>query len=111
MMLDLEPGAYLCHHVIVQVETIVRYDSFESPYRHMISFLMKRATTDFVTLAYDVAFTHLVKQLMTTKMKRWPFEAFGVIGPITSMPHIEKGHGDTITFKDVGETCILSAQI
>ena len=27
MILDLEPNAYLCHHVIVQVETIVRYDS------------------------------------------------------------------------------------
>ena len=34
---------------------------FGSPYRHMISLFMNRATIDFVTLAYDVASTHLVK--------------------------------------------------
>ena len=27
MIFDLEPGAYLYHHVIVQVEIIIRYDS------------------------------------------------------------------------------------
>ena len=27
VMLDLESGAYLCHHVVIQVETIVRYNS------------------------------------------------------------------------------------
>ena len=27
MMLDLESGAYLCHHVIVQIETVIGYDS------------------------------------------------------------------------------------
>ena len=28
MVPDLEPGAYLHYHIIVQIETIVRYDSF-----------------------------------------------------------------------------------
>ena len=27
MMLDLEPSAYLCYHVIIQVEIVVEYDS------------------------------------------------------------------------------------
>ena len=27
MMLDLESGAYLRHHVIIQVETVIEYDS------------------------------------------------------------------------------------
>ena len=27
MMFDLEPSAYLRYHVIIQIETIVRYDS------------------------------------------------------------------------------------
>ena len=30
-------------------------------------------------------------------MNLYPFEAFGVIGPIMSMPHIENSHGIVMT--------------
>jgi len=48
---------------------------------------------------------------MATSIKRCPFDAFGSIAPITSMPHMEKGHGADKTFNVVGDSLILSAYI
>jgi len=42
-------------------------------------------------------------------MKRCPFEAFGSIALITSMPHMKNCQGADRTFNVVGETLILSA--
>ena len=61
MMFYLESGAYLCHHVIIQVETIVGYDSLWKSILTYDFFRDEPATTDFVTLAYDAVFTYLVK--------------------------------------------------
>ena len=53
---------------------------------------MNLQITDRVTLAYKAASIYFVKQSMMTKMNPYPLEAFRVIGLITSMPHIKKGH-------------------
>ena len=31
-------------------------------------------------------------------MNQYPLEVFGVIGPMMSMPYIEKGHGGAMTY-------------
>jgi len=48
---------------------------------------------------------------MATSIKRCPFDAFGSIAPITSIRHMEKGHGVDKTFNAVGDTLMLSAYI
>ena len=61
MMLDFEMSAYLRYHVIVQDEIIVGYNSLWKSISTYDFFLDEPTTTTFVTLAYDVASTHLVK--------------------------------------------------
>jgi len=41
---------------------------------------------------------------MATSMNRCPFDAFGSVAPMTSIPYMEKGHGADKTFKVVGDT-------
>jgi len=48
---------------------------------------------------------------MATNIKWGPFDAFGSIAPITSMPHMEKGYGADKTFNAVGDTLMLSTYI
>jgi len=42
-------------------------------------------------------------------MKRCPFDAFGSIDPMTSIPHIENDHGADMMFNIIGKTLILPA--
>ena len=51
MMLDLELGAYLRYRVIVQVETVVGYDSLRKSISTYNLFFDETGTTDFITLA------------------------------------------------------------
>jgi len=44
-------------------------------------------------------------------MKRCPFEALGLIAPITSMPYIENDHCATNTFNDTGGALTLSVKV
>ena len=107
-MFDLEPGAYFYYHVVIQVKAIIRYDSlwkFVSAYN---LFLDESGHHCLRHTSIWRRFYPLIKVVDDYKDEAMPFEALGVIASITSMPHIEKGHGDTITFKDVGGTCILS---
>ena len=62
-----------------------------TPNWQIMLFFINRATCLAFDTKKEVAFTHLVKQLMATKMYSCPFEALGAILPITSMPHMEKG--------------------
>jgi len=48
---------------------------------------------------------------MATSMNRCPFDAFGSIAPMTSIPHMEKGHDADKTFNTVGDTLMLSTYI
>ena len=61
MMPDLESSAYLRYYVIVQVETIIGYDSLWKSISAYNFSLDETGTTDFVTLAYNATSTHLVK--------------------------------------------------
>ena len=54
-------------------------------------------------------FHPLGKIVDATRMKRCPFNAFGSIAPMISIPYIEKGHGVVKTFKVIGESLALSA--
>ena len=107
-MFDLEPGAYFCHYVVIQVKAIIGYDSF---WKSISTYNLFLDEPDQHCLCHTSiwrrfhSFGKVVDDYKDETMAIW---GFGVIGPITSMPHIEKGHGDAITFKDVGGTCILS---
>ena len=61
VMLYLELGAYLHHHVIIQIKPVVGYDSLQKSISTYDFSLYESGTIDFVTLAYDAASTHLVK--------------------------------------------------
>jgi hypothetical protein len=45
---------------------------------------------------------------MATKINQCLLLAFGLIGPITSIPHIKNGHIDVILNKGAGGAFILS---
>ena len=51
----------------------------------------------------DSSSIHLEKQSIATTMYLCPFEAFGLISPIMSIPHATKGHGDDKLFNTIGE--------
>ena len=87
MMFDHEPGAYLCHHVVIQVKTIFWYDS-----------LWKSVSTYEFFL--DESGHHCLRH---TSIWCCLYPLGKVVDDykdetITSMPHIKKGHGDTITY-------------
>jgi hypothetical protein len=45
--------------------------------------------------------------IMATKINQCLLLAFGLIGPITSIPHITNGHSDVILNKGAGGAFIL----
>ena len=65
---------------------------------------MKQQITDRVTLAYDAAFTHFYEIINNHRDESMAIKSFWVIGPMTFMPHIEKGQGGAITCNSIGGT-------
>ena len=61
VMLFLESGAYLRHHVIIQIKPVVGYDSLRKPLSTYDFSFYESGFIDFVTLAYDAVSTYLVK--------------------------------------------------
>ena len=60
---------------------------------------MNLQITDRVTLAYDAASTHFVKQSITTKINLCPLEAFGDTSKLQVGQHVSEFNGKQITCK------------
>ena len=104
MMCNLEVFTKGFNHIFVQVQSFISNDLtwhtittynliLDKPHNNLLGYICIRCR-----------FNPLCEIINSHQMKRCSFEALGSIIPIISIPHMEKGHGEEITFKSVGGT-------